>query len=148
MSFVRSGDTVIVHSMDRLARNQDDLHHIVQTLTSKGVRIEFLKEHLTFTGEDSPMSKLMLAVMGAIHEFDRAILKERQREGIALAKKRGTFKGRKRSLSETQAAEIRQRITTGTSKAQIAREYGISRQTLYQYLREWRVEKIVKLASI
>jgi DNA invertase Pin-like site-specific DNA recombinase len=64
MSFVRSGDTVIVHSMDRLARNQDDLHHIVQTLTSKGVRIEFVKEHLTFTGEDSPMSKLMLSVMG------------------------------------------------------------------------------------
>ena len=135
ISFVRSGDTVIVHSMDRLARNQDDLHHIVQKLTAKGVRIEFLKEHLTFTGEDSPMSKLMLAVMGAIHEFDRAILKERQREGIALAKKRGTFKGRKRSLSETQAAEIRQRITTGTSKAQVAREFGISRQTLYQYLR-------------
>jgi DNA invertase Pin-like site-specific DNA recombinase len=148
ISFVRSGDTVIVHSMDRLARNQDDLHHIVQTLTAKGVWIEFLKEHLTFTGEDSPMSKLMLAVMGAIHEFDRAILKERQREGIALAKKRGTFKGRKRSLSETQAAEIRKQITIGTSKAQIAREYGISRQTLYQYLREWRVEKIVKLASI
>ena len=156
ISFVRSGDTVIVHSMDRLARNLDDLCRIVQTLTgkgvqkltAKGVRIEFLKEHLTFTGEDSPMSKLMLAVMGAIHEFDRAILKERQREGIALAKKRGTFKGRKRSLSETQAAEIRQRITTGTSKAQVAREFGISRQTLYQYLREWRVEKIVKLASI
>ena len=148
ISFVRSGDTVIVHSMDRLARNQDDLHRIVQKLTAKGVRIEFLKEHLTFTGEDSPMSKLMLAVMGAIHEFDRAILKERQREGIALAKKRGTFKGRKRSLSETQAAEIRQRITTGTSKTQVAREFGISRQTLYQYLREWRVEKIVKLASI
>jgi DNA invertase Pin-like site-specific DNA recombinase len=136
MSFVRSGDTVIVHSMDRLARNQDDLHHIVQTLTAKGVRIEFLKEHLTFTGEDSPMSKLMLAVMGAIHEFDRAILKERQREGIALAKKRGAFKGRKKSLSQAEVAEVRQRIANGRIKAQVAREFGISRQTLYQYLKE------------
>jgi DNA invertase Pin-like site-specific DNA recombinase len=134
MSFVRSGDTVIVHSMDRLARNQDDLHHIVQTLIRKGVRIKFLKEHLTFTGEDSPMAKLMLSVMGAIHEFDRALIKERQREGIALAKKRGAFKGRKKSLSPEEVAELRQRISAGLSKAQAAREFGISRQTLYQYL--------------
>src|SRR5687768_7935209 len=136
MSFVRSGDTVIVHSMDRLARNQDDLHHIVQTLTSKGVRIEFLKEHLTFTGEDSPMSKLMLSVMGAIHEFDRAILKERQREGIVLAKKRGAFRGRKKSLSPAAVKELRQRIAAGMSKSLAAREFGISRETLYKYLKE------------
>src|SRR5215217_1492828 len=56
LNFVRSGDTVVVHSMHRLARNLDDLRRIVQTLTNKGVRIEFIKEHLTFTGEDSPMS--------------------------------------------------------------------------------------------
>ena len=136
MSFVRSGDTVIVDSMDRLARNLDDLRRIVQTLTAKGVRIEFVKEHLTFTGEDSPMAKLMLSVMGAIHEFDRTLIKERQREGIALAKKRSTFKGRKKSLSQAEVAELRQRITAGMSKAQVAREYGISRQTLHQYLKE------------
>jgi DNA invertase Pin-like site-specific DNA recombinase len=94
MSFVRSGDTVFVHSMDRLARNLDDLRRIVQMLTGKGVRIEFVKEHLTFTGEDSPMANLMLSVMGAFAEFERALIKERQREGIALAKKRGAFKGR------------------------------------------------------
>jgi DNA invertase Pin-like site-specific DNA recombinase len=136
MSFVRSGDTVIVHSMDRLARNQDDLHHIVHTLTSKGVRIEFVKEHLTFTGEDSPMSKLMLSVMGAIHEFDRAILKERQREGIVLAKKRGAFRGRKKSLSPAAVKELRQRSAAGMSKSLAAREFGISRETLYKYLKE------------
>jgi DNA invertase Pin-like site-specific DNA recombinase len=135
MSFVRSGDTVIVHSMDRLARNVDDLRWIVQTLTSRGVHIEFVKEHLTFTGEDSPMSKLMLSVLGAIHEFDRALIKERQREGIALAKKRGAFKGRKKSLSHAEVAEVRQRIANRRIKAQVAREFGISRQTLYQYLR-------------
>jgi DNA invertase Pin-like site-specific DNA recombinase len=135
MSFARSGDTVIVHSLDRLARNLDDLRRIVQMLTSRGVRIEFVKEYLSFTGEDSPMANLMLSVMGAFAEFERALIKERQREGIALAKKRGAFKGRKKSLSHAEVAEIRQRIETGMSKAQVAREFGISRQTLYQYLR-------------
>jgi DNA invertase Pin-like site-specific DNA recombinase len=135
MSFVRSGDTLIVHSMDRLARDQNDLHRIVQTLTGKGVRIEFIKEHLTFTGDDSPISKLMLSVMGAVHEFERALIKERQLEGIALAKKRGAFKGRKKSLSKGEVAELRQRITRGMSKAQAAREFGMSRETLYKYLR-------------
>jgi DNA invertase Pin-like site-specific DNA recombinase len=139
MSFVRSGDTVFVHSMDRLARNLDDLRRIVQTLTGKGVRIEFVKEHLTFTGEDSPMANLMLSVMGAFAEFERALIKERQREGIAQAKKRGAFKGRKKSLSQTEVAGLRQQIAAGMSKAQVAREFGISRQTLYQYLRESEV---------
>lgn len=121
--------------MDRLARDQNDLHRIVQTLTGKGVRIEFIKEHLTFTGEDSPMAKLMLSVMGAIHEFDRALIKERQREGIALAKKRGAFKGRKKSLSQAEVVEIHQRIASGMSKAKVARDFSISRETLYKYLR-------------
>src|SRR5919112_2052362 len=136
MSFVRSGDTVIVHSMDRLARNLDDLRRIVQTLTGKGVRIEFVKEHLTFTGEDSPMANLMLSVMGAFAEFERSLIKERQREGIALAKQRGAYRGRKKTLTPERAAELRQRVAAGISKAQVAREAGISRQTLYQYLQE------------
>jgi DNA invertase Pin-like site-specific DNA recombinase len=136
LSFVRSGDTIVVHSMDRLARNLDDLRRIVQTLTQKGVRIEFVKEHLTFTGEDSPMSSPMLSVMGAFAEFERSLIKERQREGIALAKKRGAYRGRKKSLSPQEVAELRQRVAAGISKAQVAREAGISRQTLYQYLQE------------
>jgi DNA invertase Pin-like site-specific DNA recombinase len=134
MSFVRTGDTVIMHSMDRLARNLDDLRRIVHTLTARGVRIEFVKEHLSFTGDDSPMASLMLSVMGAFAEFERALINERQREGIALAKQRGAYKGRKKSLSQAAIAQLRQRITTGMSKAQVAREFGISRQTLYQYL--------------
>ncbi|VUH00799.1 TnpR recombinase [Klebsiella pneumoniae] len=99
LAFVREGDTVVVHSMDRLARNLDDLRRLVQGLTQRGVRIEFLKEHLTFTGEDSPMANLMLSVMGAFAEFERALIRERQREGIALAKQRGAYRGRKKSLS-------------------------------------------------
>jgi DNA invertase Pin-like site-specific DNA recombinase len=94
----------------------------VQTLTGKGVRIEFVKAHLTFTDEDSPMAELILSVMGAIHEFDRALIKERQREGIVLAKKGGAFRERKKLLSQVEVAELRQRITMGMSKAQIARE--------------------------
>ncbi len=134
MSFVRTGDTVVVHSMDRLARNLDDLRRIVQTLTTRGVRIEFVKEHLTFTGEDSPMASLMLSVMGAFAEFERALIHERQREGIALAKQRGAYKGRKKSLSEAAITELRERLNTGMTKAQLAGEFGISRETLYQYL--------------
>jgi DNA invertase Pin-like site-specific DNA recombinase len=135
MSFVRTGDTVVVHSMDRLARNLDDLRRIVQTLASRGVRIEFVKEHLSFTGEDSPMASLMLSVMGAFAEFERALIHERQREGIALAKQRGAYKGRKKSLSEAQVGQLRARLATGISKAQVAREFGISRETLYQYVK-------------
>ena len=135
MGFVRAGDTVVVHSMDRLARNLDDLRRIVQTLNRKGVRIEFVKEHLSFTGEDSPMANLMLSVMGAFAEFERALIHERQREGIALAKQRGAYKGRKKSLGNPALTQLRERIATGESKAQLAREFGISRQTLYQYLR-------------
>jgi DNA invertase Pin-like site-specific DNA recombinase len=135
LSFARSGDTVVVHSMDRLARNLDDLRRIVQTLTARGVRIEFVKEHLSFTGDDSPMASLMLSVMGAFAEFERALINERQREGIALAKQRGAYKGRKKSLSQAAVAQLRERLTTGISKAQAAREFGISRQTLYQYVR-------------
>src|SRR3982750_106788 len=134
MSFVRTGDTVIVHSMDRLARNLDDLRRIFHTLTGRGVRIEFVKEHLSFTGEDSPMASLMLSVMGAFAEFERALINERQREGIALAKRRGAYRGRKKALSQATITQLRGRIAEGISKAKVAREFGISRQTLYQYL--------------
>ena len=123
-----------MHSMDRLARNLDDLKRIVQNLTGRGVCIEFAKEGLAFTGEDSPMANLMLSVMGAFTEFERVLLRERQREGIELAKKRGAYKGRKRSLSPDRIRELRQRVSAGEQKSKIAREFGISRETVYQYL--------------
>ena len=88
-AFVRHGDTVVVHSMDRLARNLDDLRRTVQELTKRGVRMEFVKEGLVFTGDNSPMATLMLSVMGAFAEFERALIRERQREGITLARQRG-----------------------------------------------------------
>lgn len=136
LEFARAGDTVVVHSMDRLARNLDDLRRIVQMLTKREVRVEFVKEGLYFTGEDSPMAQLMLSVMGAFAEFERALIRERQREGIALAKQRGAYRGRKQSLSNAEILEIRRRIAAGEKKAQVARDAKISRETLYKYLKK------------
>ncbi|MBI7467835.1 recombinase family protein [Pseudomonas aeruginosa] len=135
LGFVREGDTVVVRSMDRLACNLDDLCLLVQTLLQRGVRIEFLKEGLLFTGEDLPTVNLAFSVMGAFIEFERALNLERQREGIAMAKQRGAYRGRKKALSDEQQATLRQRAAAGEPKAQLAREFDISRQTLYQYLR-------------
>jgi len=126
---------IIQSPIDRLARNLDDLRRLVQMLTKRGMRIEFVKEGLHFTGEDSPMANLLLSVMGAFAEFERALIRERQREGIALAKKRGAYRGRKKALSPEQVANLRQRAAAGDQKATLAREFGISRETLYQYLR-------------
>ena len=139
LAFARDGDTVIVHSMDRLARNLDDLRQIVQKLTGRGIRIEFVKESLTFMGEDSPMAHLMLSVMGAFAEFEHALLRERQREGIALARQRGIYRGRKKALSADQVTQIRNRVGAGEAKTHVAREFGICRDTLYQYLHNARV---------
>jgi DNA invertase Pin-like site-specific DNA recombinase len=86
------------------------------------------------------MANLMLSVMGAFAEFERSLIRERQREGIALAKQRGAYKGRKKTLSPERAAEMVERAGTGTPKVALAREYGISRETVYQYLRHARLE--------
>jgi DNA invertase Pin-like site-specific DNA recombinase len=92
IAYVREGDTVIVHAMDRLARNLDDLRALVRTLTAKGVQITFIKENLTFSGDSTPMAQLLLSMMGAFAEFERAIIRERQREGVAIAKAKGAYK--------------------------------------------------------
>jgi DNA invertase Pin-like site-specific DNA recombinase len=133
LDYLREGDVLIVHSMDRLARNLDDLRRIVLELTARSVQVQFVKEGMLFTGDDSAMSKLLLSVMGAFAEFERSLLKERQREGIAFAKKAGVYKGRKPSLTPERAVALRARIAAGEKKAALAREFGISRETLYQY---------------
>ena len=125
---------LLVHSMDRLARSVDDLRRLVLDLTKKGVHVQFVKENLTFTGEDSAMSNLLLSLLGAVAEFERSMIRERQREGIELAKKKGVYKGRKPSLASVQVAEIRKRVKAGEKKAALAAEYRISRQTLYAAL--------------
>jgi len=134
LKHARKGDTVVVHSMDRLARNIDDLRQLVKELTGKGVKVQFIKENLIFTGDDSPMSNLLLSMLGAVAEFERAIIGERQREGVQLAKARGAYKGRKQSMTDELIAEIKRRIEAGESKVAVAKSMGISRDTLYRYI--------------
>lgn len=133
LKYVRQGDTLIVHSMDRLARNLDDLRQIVKELTGRGVAVQFIKESLTFTGDDSAMATLLLSVMGAFAEFERAIIKERQKEGVQIAKAKGAYKGRKQEMTAEKIAELKRRIEAGEPKAAIAKSMGISRDTLYRY---------------
>lgn len=137
LAYVRAGDTVTVHSLDRLGRSLVDLRQLVDTLTGRGVRVEFLKENLTFEpGGSSPMSNLLLSMLGAVAEFERSLILERQREGIAQAKQRGAYKGRAPALSPAQADELRRRAAAGENRAALARELGISRKTLYVYLQD------------
>ena len=104
-------------------------------MTNRGVRIEFVKEQLVFTGEDSPMATLLLSVMGAFAEFERELLRERQREGTTLAKERGAYRGGRKKLSSEVVEQLRRRADAGEQRSQLAREYGINRETVYQYLR-------------
>jgi DNA invertase Pin-like site-specific DNA recombinase len=133
----RKGDTLVVHSMDRLARNLGDLKGLIDDLTKRGVSVEFIKERQTFTPEkDDPMATLMLHLLGAVAQFERDLIKERQREGIAIAKTKGVYKGRAPKLTQEQADELRakDKVAGGKGRAALAREFGISRETLYQYL--------------
>jgi DNA invertase Pin-like site-specific DNA recombinase len=134
LEYVREGDTLHVHSMDRLARNLDDLRGLVRQLTAKGVAVQFHKENLTFTGEDSPMANLLLSTLGAFAQFERELLRERQKEGIAIAKAAGKYRGGKPKLNPEQVTDLKARVATGVPKAKVAREFSISRETLYTYL--------------
>jgi DNA invertase Pin-like site-specific DNA recombinase len=135
LSYCREGDTLVCHSMDRLARSLVDLRRIVKELTDRGITVEFAKENLRFTGADSPMSVLLLSLLGAVAEFERSLILERQREGIAIAKASGRYKGRRKLLNADKVVEIRVRAEAGERKTEIARSLGISRETLYSYLR-------------
>ena len=138
LEYIREGDELYIHSMDRLARNLDDLRSIVTKLTEQGISVHFLKESLTFTGDDdSPMSKLLLSMMGAFAEFELELRRERQKEGITAAQKRGAYKnvGRKKSLNAQEILDVRYRIALGESKSSLAKEYSISRKTLYNNIK-------------
>jgi DNA invertase Pin-like site-specific DNA recombinase len=134
---VRSGDTLVVHSMDRLARNVEDMLRLVREMNDRGVSVEFIKENMSFTaGSDDPRSILMFTMLSAFAQFERSLIKERQREGIALAKAKGTvYKGRKPALNAERTAQLREQAATGANRTKLAKEFGISRETLYQYIR-------------
>ena len=135
MNYLRDGDELVISSIDRLARSLADLRALVDELTDKGVTVTFLHEHLSFSKNSSdPRADLMLSILGSFAEFERAIIRERQAEGIALAKKAGKYKGRKRALTTAQVDDARERIAAGESKASIARSFGVTRPTLYRAL--------------
>lgn len=140
MQYVRSGDVVYVHSMDRLARNLRDLLKLTEFLLDKGVKIHFIKENLIFEARtaSNPMSKLLMMILGAVAEFERSLILERQREGIAIAKARGAYKGR-RPISEAKIAEVKKLVLEGKRVSQIARELGLSRGTVYKYSNMWEI---------
>ena len=136
LKHLRKGDVLVVHSMDRLARNLGDLLKLVDELNGRGVAVEFVKEGVSFTGEDSPMAKLQLHIMGAVAEFERSMIKERQREGIAIAKANGKYagNGRPSKLGSDTIEAIRRRVETGGSISSLAREFNTSRPTIYRAL--------------
>lgn len=136
MRFIRISDKVYVHSMDRLARNLEDLLNLVKEILKKGCSIFFVKEKLEFNSDESnPMGKLMLSVFGAIAEFERALIRDRQREGIEIAKKKGKYKGRPNSLTEEQVKEIRS-LYPKIHKAELARRFNLHPKTITKYLNE------------
>jgi DNA invertase Pin-like site-specific DNA recombinase len=135
LNYLREGDTLFVHSIDRLARNLDDLLRLVCGLTEKGVAVRFVKENLAFeAGGANPMQTLMFQMLGAFAQFERALIQERQREGIALARREGRQLGRTRALSPEQTKALQEKAATGVKKAALAKEFGISRQSVYSYL--------------
>jgi DNA invertase Pin-like site-specific DNA recombinase len=131
---LREHDVLYVHSMDRLARNLEDLRKIVTGLTDRGVTVKFIKEGLEFDRTANSVSKLLLSIMGAFAEFERNLIRERQREGIAIAKSKGVYKGRKPSLTSEQQSELIEAVRAGAKKSDLMRQFGVSRQTLYNYL--------------
>jgi DNA invertase Pin-like site-specific DNA recombinase len=136
MEHLRAGDTLHVHSIDRLARNLRDLETIVKDLVGQGVSVKFEKEGLTFTGDDNPMNTLMLQVMGACAQFELSMIRERQREGIAIAKKEGKQIGRKAKLNTASIDTIKALWRSGKNKLEIAKEMGVSRVTFYAFLKK------------
>lgn len=137
MDYVREGDIIYVASMDRMARNLDDLLATTKRLQSKGITVHFLKENICLNPgtETSSMSKLIMSIMGAVAEFERSLIRERQREGILLAKARGVYKGRK-PIDPDKMQEARKLIDEGFTKTKVCEKLQISRQTLYKYLKQ------------
>jgi len=135
LEYLREGDSLHVHSIDRLARNLNDLLHIIETLNDKGVTVTFHKNNLSFDGNsNNPTNKLLLQLLGAVAEFERALINERIIEGIAARKAKGLPVGAPAKLSKAEENEIKERAADGESKAGLAKEYEISRQTIYRII--------------
>lgn len=132
MSYCRENDTLICASIDRMSRSLTDLLSLVKELTSRGVRVQFIKENLTFTGNDDSMSQLLLSLMGSLAQWENSVRRDRQIAGIALAKKAGKYKGRAAALKPAQITEVRALAEQKMPIAQIAAKFAVSRPTIYK----------------
>lgn len=136
LGFIRDGDDLYVHSMDRLARNLKDLLTLVTTITDKGVTLHFVKENVTFEAKAkaTPFNKLLLGLLGSVAEFERELILERQREGIAQAKARGAYKGRK-PIAPEKIEKAKELLAQGMTRTEAAKTVGMGRTTLFLYLK-------------
>jgi len=132
IDYARQGDVVHVHDISRMARNTEDLLNLVKQFIKNGISLIFYKESLHFTGENNPMQDLMLTMLGGIYQFERAMLLERQREGIAIAKAKGKYRGKPINLELHQ--QIKELIEQGINKTQVAKKLGCTRKTVYNAL--------------
>ena len=132
MEYVREGDTLVVDSIDRLARNLLDLQEIINSLIKKGVSVKFIKENLTFNSSKDPMANLTLQIMGAFAEFERNMIRSRQREGIDAAKKAGKHLGRPRKIDNKFRKVVKEKLESCQSIRSIAKDMNVSRATIYK----------------
>ena len=138
LDWAREGDTIFIHDLSRIARSTKDLLELLDTLDSKKVALVSDKENIDTT---TATGKLIVTVIGAINEFERANLLERQREGIAIAKREGKYKGRK-NIAITDIGEYYERyMNREVSKAELARELGVSRPTLDRLFSDFKQRK-------
>jgi DNA invertase Pin-like site-specific DNA recombinase len=134
LDYAREDDHIYCADLSRWGRSLMDIKSTISDLTKRGVSVTFLKENLTFSGNDDPMSNLLLGILSSLSEWERAVIKSRQMEGVKIAKDKGIYKercGRKPKLTEEQMIEVKQRLAAGDTKAEISRAFGVSRQTVY-----------------
>lgn len=132
LDYAREGDTIHVHSIDRLARNLSDLMQLIQELNSKSIKLHFYTENLIFNGEANPFQELQMQIIGAVAQFERTLIKERQREGIARAKAKGVYGGRKKSIDREKVLELR---ASGLGPSEIAQKMDISRMSVHRIVK-------------
>lgn len=141
IKYIREGDTVRVASMDRLARSLRDMRDIVDEIVAKGAAVQFVKEGQTYSPDtNDALPQLMLHMLAAFAEFERALIRERQAEGSRIAKAEGRYRGRARKLTTVLLDEARQLISAGIPKAEVARRYGVDRSTLHRALLRFAAE--------
>lgn len=137
--YLREGDTLHVHSIDRLGRSLSDLTRVVDELAAAGIGVRFHKEGLFFPAGDSgrvePMARLQFQMLAAFAEFERALIRERQREGIVLAQEAGKYRGRRSVITPARREQARELLAQGLDKTEVARRLGIGRTSLYKLLK-------------